>query len=350
MLKTGANPIDRGSWAGIIGMSLLALAGNVNAVQTVANARSCMGCNGAQMMQSATQSLGLGVGYIYDPNAAVIRKYEVGSDSTCGVIVVPEGATPPLSNHSVLASPPSAVTPNCGAFRSASELYPVDASVQTIFDTVAEIYRNWPSLLTTAEEKIYLRDLPNDPYTEKPFDLRAAAWQYPFGTFNRFQGFLQEMFKDYNSLAKYDIALAKLLYKVQLPSGSLSIGFSGLTPNAQIQLNWDRNNTTDVQICDTDSNCANFKLLVERGKATLNYINVTDVSGNAYPQPSATYPSDPRWVWNSAKNEGSTFAGWLRNNGTPVNDGIGFGTCNYGAILTCAWQGYRLIGCNIQCN
>jgi hypothetical protein len=74
------------------------------------------------------------------------------------------------------------------------------------------------------------------------------------------------------------------------------------------------------------------------------------MAGNAYPQPNATYPPNPKWEWGKATNEGSTFADWLRRKGTPVNDGIGMGSCKYGAILTCAWQGYKLIGCNIQCN
>lgn len=350
MLKIGANLMGSAAWAGIVGVLLLALAGEGHAGQAVANARSCMGCNASQMMQSARQSLEFGVGYVYDPSAAVIRKYEIGGDPTCGVIAVPESTTPPPSNQNASASLPSTLKPSCGAFRSVRELYPVDGSVQTIFASVVDIYRNWPSLLTTAQEKIYLGRLPDDPDTGASFDLRAAAWEYPSGTFGRFMNVLQDIIKDYDSLARLDIGLAKLVYKVQIPSGSAAAGFSGTMPSDRLQLNWDRGTAAYIQICDTGGNCANFELVVANGNVSFNYVDITDAFANAYPQPGAQYPSEPRWVWRSAKTEAPTFADWLRSNGTPVNDGIGFGTCKFGAILACTWQEDRLAGCNVQCN
>jgi RNA polymerase subunit RPABC4/transcription elongation factor Spt4 len=344
---TGAQTIRR--FPGWIAAQLLlagglipGLTGNAHAAQTVVNVRSCPGCTYAAMQQTASNYRG--IVFIYDLNVPIIHKFNVSLDSTCAAAPVPSSNV--TDDGDATAATGSA--PNCGSTKSVDE-WPVDDSVKTIFNHLVRAYQENPGLVSTAQDRIPLRNLPPDPITRQPFNLPQAAWEYPQGTYRRLEEMLVQVIGNPAELSQVDPALADYVYGVQTPSINgitigLGIGSNGGNVNGSVQLQWDKSQSIGLQICNSVGDCANFTLIHTNDRGwQLDFRDVEDLYGNVYPEPNATYPSNPKWYWHDSIGA---------NHFIQQLGGGGWGdlhaSCN-SVWLICSWKGNELIGCYTQC-
>jgi hypothetical protein len=304
--------------------------------QTIVKAIQCSGCSPNQMKSAAIAAPGLGVIFIYDIGSATIRKYERYNDTTCGADPAPTAAGKPGS-------------PRCSAFRAADE-ETVDEGVQSIFNSLLDVEQVNPGLVlhAAASFQIGAGNGAIDPHTGRPFDLPNIAWDYPQGTYTRFNDFLQETLASEASANNFIPGLGTYLYSYQQSSRNVSISFSG-QPGITVTLSWDRNNTTTMKVCNVDNDCVRYTI-ANTTSIVLTYGGVTDSTGNYYPSPNAHTPANPIWNWRAPHGggDGNHFADGLRGNGVPVTDMDGCGI-NDNYILTCSWRGATFIDCSLDC-
>lgn len=331
------------------GLSLVASAGAV--AGTVLPARQCRGCNPDQMLAMAKSTSGLGIAFIYDINAGVIRKYNryLSAASTSSVRELVQETNSAAATTDQISEETIDLLAT-GTLKEADEM-PADASVQQIFAHLINVSRARPNMVAGGETRIPIGSLGNDPGTRAPYDLRQAAWDFPNGTFYLFNNAMQNLFHDQNSLAIVDPVLAEFLFEFKVKSVNVSITLSDVGPMANGSVVWEVGNATPVYICDPEANCAKYSITTTSSSVTISFEGVYDIRGNRFPSPSTRQPN-PRWRWDNGWGtwEGK-FAGFLGKQGVPVDaTGLGSGWCA-AYILTCAWvqETGKLIGCTVNC-
>lgn len=131
--------------ATVVSIVLAGVAANANAVQTQVRVGQCENCSAAQMLAKA-KNAPPGVTFVYDLSHHVIRKFEVYLDSTCAPAPVPQGETSGMQKTDERDP-----TTDCGTFKDAVPMLPVDPDVQSAFDA---LYQTWlinPSLADFAK-------------------------------------------------------------------------------------------------------------------------------------------------------------------------------------------------------
>jgi hypothetical protein len=315
-----------------------------HATQTSFPAKQCTGtCTADQMGTQATHNPP-GIVFIYDLTHGVIRKFNVFMDSTCGNPYSTEGAGDARSDTSAKGD-----VINCGTFHNYEEL-PVDSGALTVFEALLAVNQENPQLVGTAKAK-YQGSLPTDPVTHQPFDLPNVAWEYPNGTYGRFSQYLAAQLATETSANYFAPGLGTYLYAWQQRSRSVSVQIGTTLVNGSIT--WDRNNTTTLDVCNVDNDCAEFSLTNPNntGPVVVSFVGVFDSQRNPYPSPNINRPSTPNWVWRHPTGGGGSFhfGQGLQGNGVQILDDTDACGQNSDYYLSCAWQGSRLIGCTISC-
>ena len=331
------------------GFALLGMMMGVASAQavTVFPASQCHGCNAEQMRAKAVNAQGLGLAFVYDLDAGVIRKYNRYLDAASAA------AAQQLAQVETDATGGEALDALAASARKEAEEMSVDPPVQQIFATLAELARTNPDLLNTGRERIPVEALGNDPLTSRPFDLPEVAFGAPQGIYNRFNWAMQEAFADKASLSRLDPALAGKLFEVVLKSKSLTLSASGNNSGAGATVSgtmqWDNGTVNKVEVCDRLLNCAKFAVTVAPGRVSITYEGVYDLYGNQYPSPGLRQPGNPYWHMTGGNDR--PFVDWLKNHGAEFVGSSGTYCWNRTGILSCAWEepSGRLIGCRVDC-
>lgn len=271
------------------------------AQQAVAYMRSCAGCT-LSGYASTAESQPDGVSFLYDLQKQDIRKFIVTSTTDCGPGIVPQA----VRAQTATSCPPT---------KTALQVQ-VDASVVQIFNKMIAVAQANPLLWSSARDVVHLRNFPNggiDPETHKPFDLPEAAWEYPSGSFQRFE---QEVYDDINdpgTLKDLDPSLADLIYGIQLPSlQGLTINLAE-NPAAMVNLVFDRNSLTRLQVCNESMDCAEFTVQVTKTAVKISFQDVIDMAGNNYPEPNRN-SKHQAWYWQDNLGAGH-FGNFLNGHG-----------------------------------
>lgn len=255
-----------------------------HAQQAVAYMRSCAGCTLAGYASTA-ESQPDGVSFLYDLSKQDIRKFIVTSTTNCGPGIVPQAAR----TQAATSCPPT---------KTALQV-PVDASVVQIFNKMIAIAQANPLLWNSARDVIHLRNFPNggiDPTTGKPFDLPEAAWEYPNGTFYRLEKEIENDLSSQATLEDMDTSLANLIYGVLSPSvQGVTITISE-SPSVAVNLAFDRNSLTNLEVCNESEDCANFTIQITKSQIKILFQGVVDLYGNAYPEPNKNLRAQT-WYW-----------------------------------------------------
>lgn len=342
-----------GGCSAVFSLILLATS-SARATQTSFPAKECTGtCTAAQMLTEATH-MPLGIVFVYDLGHAVIRQFDVYMDSTCGVPLSTEGLGGSGSgkegdvNASEHAARQGGV--NCGSFKTAIE-DPVSTDALVVFQALVGVKQLNPQLVLTAAAE-HQGSLPFDTVTGKPFNLPNVAWEFPNGTYGRFASYIATQLANETSGNNFAPGLGTYLYSWQQRSRTASVQVGTTLVSGSIT--WDRNNSTTLDICNPDNDCAEFLLTNPNntGPVAMNFVGVFDAQHNPYPSPNANGPASPNWIWRAPHGGGGSFhfSQGLRGNGVQILDSSDGCGQNADYFLSCAWQGTHLIGCNLSCN
>ncbi len=272
-----------------------------NAQQTVAYMRSCAGCTLVGYVSTA-KSQPDGISFLYDLKKQDIRKFSVTTTTNCG----PVGVSQALKAQAAVTCPPT---------KSAEEL-PVDAPVVQIFNTMIAIAQANPKLWSSARDVIHLRNFPNggiDPYTGKPFDLPEAAWEYPNGTFSRLEKEIEDDLSSQAILESIDPSLADLIYGVISPSVQGVTITVAENPAVAVNLVFDRNSLTNLEVCNETGDCAEFTVQVAKSQVKISFQDVVDLASNPYPEPNKNSRAQT-WYWRDSTGA-DHFANFLSGHG-----------------------------------
>jgi hypothetical protein len=289
-------------------------AGSASAAQTVFPFKSCGACTAAQMQTMAKNTMPLGIAFVYDLAGHAIRKYEVYLDSTCGAQPIPQthsGSGPQTQDA-------GGGGVDCGSFKSADEMTPIDPTVQAVFDALYSTYIHDPQLAQTGQETRY--GVPNDPHTGKPFNLQGVAWDYPNASF---QDFMTEM--NYNlgtqgMANNFDPYLGDFLYGFKFNGFHLNVIITA-PPGVGGQASWDRNATTQFQVCtDVGGDCAKFQLTVTSSNLAVTFLGIFGPDNNLYPSSNGTAPGNlTNWGFRyGGRIGGDHFADEMRSHGVYI--------------------------------
>lgn len=322
-----------------------------SAQQPVVYLRSCAGCTHPGMVAQAKNGPD-GINFIYDLQGDTIRKYAVTSTQDCGPYPTPYARSANKTPAKASISPDMART--CNTIKQAFEM-PVDQSIMPIFNAMVSVYRANPNLLARERAQLPLRNFPNDPDTYRPFDLSEAAWDYPQGTYYRFVNAVLGRLSNRDALADFDPTLADFIYGVNIPlmdSLKIDVGLTGSVPSGSVQATvvWDHGSDFDLAVCDEVGNCANFVVSANRrSELKIKLNNVTDLSGNFYPEPGANIPPRLEWSW-AHGSDAENFANRLSRLGHAHVEEFPAGGCYHGVILSCSWErNGPFIGCRYDC-
>ena len=331
------------------GFALLGMMMGVASAQavTVFPARQCRGCGAEQMRAKVVNTEGLGLAFVYDLDAGVIRKYNRYLDAASAA------AAQQLAQAEAGATAGEALDALAASAHKEAEEMSVDPAVQEIFAALVSVARANPGLLNTGRERIPVEALGNDPLTSRPFDLPGVAFEAPQGVYNRFNWAMQGAFANRNSLALIDQALAEKIFDVDLKSMSVTLSASGNNSGAGAAVSgtmqWDNGAVREVEVCDRLLNCAKFTVTVAPGRVSIVYEGVFDLYGNQYPSPILRQPRNPSWAMSGGNDR--PFVDWLKNHGAEFVGAGGTYCWNRTGILSCAWEepSGRLIGCRVDC-
>lgn len=311
----------------------------------------CAGCSATQMQQKAAAQPvltgGDGFAFVYDMGAATMRKYYIYWDNSCGAPASPGSGRPETEGAS--PNPES----GCIFTKYADPMTPVDSGVASVFSSMNWIYANERAYWNTNTIIVDISNLGPDPTfgDNRPFDPRQIAWDYPNGSYFFFVQSLESMLHDEEDAELVDPGLAYALYGIQLPSIS---GLQIQAPTGSyitlgLNLDFQVRGNTKVEFCDEGANCAYVTVGMASGGVTISYTGSYDGYGQPFPSPIPPKPGSPLWSWHH-QGGFEPFSGWLRQQNVFVpSTGDGCDGAWTNLVLTCTWQGHKLVGCTVEC-
>jgi hypothetical protein len=234
----------------------------------------------------------VGYAFIYDLPPNIIRKYEVYMDSTCGTQPVIRSGT---GGGEHVQSGGGNV--DCGSFKAADELSPVDPEVQAIFNSLRSVWLVNPTLANTA---VAIRsDPPTNPNTGQPFDLPRAAWDWPSGEGEDLVEYLRDNVLASRVLANQFVpGLGDMIYGVSIAVSDVQIGSppNVLTVNVALDRAY---STIHLTICNPNGDCAKVDVKVVNGQVDSVVFNGVYGSDNMqYPSHNGLAPGQgTSWHW-----------------------------------------------------
>ncbi len=303
----------------LIGFTLfiaLSCAGIASATQTTFPAKSCAACTAIQMQTMAKNTMPLGVAFVYDLTGHVIRKYDVYMDSTCGGQPVPQTH----SGDRQQTRDASGGGTDCGSFKSADEMTPVDPDVQAVFNNLYYTYVHDYQLAANGEIIHY--GVPTDPTHNQPFNLQNVAWDYPNASYEDFMREINSIFSDRTSMNNWDPGTGDYLFGYEANSFHVGIVIS-VPPAVEGQVSFDRNGTIHVSICTDNAgspgDCAKLDITVQSGNVSITFRGIFNKDNDIYPSANGTAPGNlSQWPFRRGNGSADHFADEMRNHGVYI--------------------------------
>ncbi len=289
----------------------------VHAAQTIFPATSCANCTATQMQTKAKNTMPLGVVFVYDLPHHAIRKYEVYTDSDCGPVGDP--STSMARGAKGNAAMDSSEGTDCGSFKAADEMTPIDPDVQDVFDNLYNTYVHDPSLASSGQIIHY--GVPLNPHNyPNPFNLQQVAWDYPNGSFKDFMNEINNIFSDKFNMNEWDPGTGDYLFGYEMASFHVGVVLSA-PPGVEGQISWDRNNMVHVNICTDNAgnpgDCAEIDVAVMSGIVQIEFKDIIDKNNNIYPNANGVTPGNLT-SWGFPHGGADHFGDILRNHNVYV--------------------------------
>lgn len=297
-------------------LALVVAAPTAHATQSVFPARSCANCTASQMQTMAKNTMPVGITFVYDLPHHAIRKYDVYMDSDCR----PVGG---LSSSAVRgkggAGTKTGEGADCGSFKAADEMMPVDPDVQEAFDTLYNSYVHDPSLASNGEILHY--GVPLNPHNyPNPFNLQQVAWDYPNASYQDFMREINDIFSDKSSMNQWDPGTGDYLFGYEMASFHVGVVLS-VPPGVEGQVSWDRNNMVHVSICTDNAgspgDCAKFDVAASSGVVQIQFKGIFDKNNDIYPNANGVSPGNLT-SWGFPHGGADHFSDILRNHNVYV--------------------------------
>lgn len=290
--------------------ALLALAAvassNIHATQTAAVMVECKNCTATQM-QTMAKNQPVGYQFVYDLANNIVRKYDVYLDSTCVAPAVVQGGADGGDRMPQVAQG-NGPRVNCGSFKAADEVSPVDPDVQDIFDSLHSAWVVNPTLVNTGRV-IRINPLTN-PRTHQPFDPARIAWDYPAGNYEDLRAYLWDQLENRATANDVSAGLGDYIEGVGVAINGVDIGVGVLVHIALDRMT----GTIRIDICNANGDCAKVEVHVNNGAITnITFDGSFDTDNNMYPNANGTPPGQGGH-WNFGNGaDGSHFGQSLGN-------------------------------------
>ena len=255
----------------------------VTATQTTAVLVECKNCTATQM-QTMAKNQPIGYQFVYDLAHNIVRKYDVYWDSTCIAPAVVQRGTDggDQTRRATQVNGPGA---NCGSFKAADEVSPVDPDVQDIFNSLRSTWLVNPALADTG--KTTRTNPPVNPRTGQPFDPARIGWDYPGGDYEDLREYLANQLKSRAAANAFSPGLGDYIDGVSIAINGADIGVGVL-----VHITLDRTTgMIEIDICNANGDCAKVEVHVNNGAITnLTFIGAFDVDNRLYPSASGITP------------------------------------------------------------
>jgi hypothetical protein len=289
--------------------ALLAIAAvassNIHATQTAAVMVECKNCTPTQM-QTKAKNQPIGYQFVYDLANNIVRKYDVYWDSTC--IAPPVVQDGPGGADQTQAAQGNGPGVDCGSFKAADEVSPVDPDVQDIFDSLHGAWLVNPTLVNTG--KVIRIDPLMNPRTHQPFDPARIAWDYPAGTYEDLREYLWSELENRATANDISPGLGDYIEGVSIAVNGADIGVGVL-----VHISLDRmTGTIRIDICNANGDCAKVEVHVNNGAITnVTFDGSFDTDNNIYPNANGTPPGQGgHWNFGNG-SDASHFGQFLGN-------------------------------------
>jgi hypothetical protein len=233
-------------------------------------------------MQTMAKNQPVGYAFIYDLAHNIIRKYEVYWDSTCG----PQQAPQVSSGNGA----------NCGSFKAADEVTPVNPGVQNIFNSLHSTWLVNPTLANQARSEV--QNFPLDG-NGIPYDASKIAWDYPQGVYLSFYNYIRDHVLGSRANANaFSPGMGDFIFGVSVAVNSVDVGNP---PQVLIvHVTFDRQiATVHLMVCNNSGDCVNFDIKVLDGAIdSVTYTGTFDSDNMMLPSQSGQTPGQLNsWHW-----------------------------------------------------
>lgn len=290
-----------------------------HATQTAAVMRQCVNCTATQM-QTMAKNQPVGYHFIYDLSHNIIRKYEVYMDSDCQ----PEGSDTGSANGGAGKGTQSGNETDCGSFKAADEVTPVDPEVQAIFTSLRAAWLANPVIVTTQKAVVLVP--PINPNNGKPFDIPRVGWEYDHGEYEDMRGYLDSVLSSRASANAFSPGLGDFIYGVSLAVDGVDLGTPPNVLSVHIVLDYNTG-SVKIEICNADLDCAKWTVSVVNGAVlTLTFNGAYDKRNMQYPSEIGISPGGHNsWHWMYG-SDADHFGQQIHNNSgvaLPIRQGCG---------------------------
>jgi len=304
-----------------VAMLLTCRTPSAHATQTNAVMRECANCTATQM-QTMAKNQPVGYHFTYDLSHNIIRKYEVYMDSDCR----PEA---PGIRHSANGgdggSTDSGNETDCGSFKAADAVTPVNPGVQAIFNSLRAAWLANPTLVNTG--KAIVLNPPMNPNKGRPFDIPKTGWEYDQGEYEDMREYLRDSVLSSRGAANaFAPGLGDYIFGVSLAVDGVDIG---RPPDIiRVHITLDHNTgTVNIEICNADLDCAKWTVTIINGSVTnLVFNGAYDKRNMQYPAENGSNPGNHNsWHWTNG-SDADHFAQQVHNNSgvtVPIRQGCG---------------------------
>ena len=307
---------------------------SARAAQTVALMKECANCTATQMQTMAKNSP-VGYTFVYDLGHNIIRKYDVYTDSTCAGNPAPQNSATGGHEAAQASGVGGGGGVQCGSFKAADEVTPVNPGVQNIFNSLRAAWLVNPTLANTAKARRV--DPPINPNTGQPFNIPAVGWDYPQGEYRDLYEYLRDVVLGTTRAAANDFApgLGDFVFGVSMAVDGVDIGAPPQVLTVHIAL--DRGyGVVHIDICNANGDCAKYDVTVVNGVVTkIAFDGAFDSANMMYPSATGAAPGQATsWHWGLG-TDADHFAQMVHQQSGfnfPMRSGCG-GSYHYGLVV-----------------
>lgn len=307
---------------------------SAHSAQTQAAMRECPNCTAAQM-QTTAKNLSVGYHFVYSLQQNVIRKYEVYLDSDC---LIDPGDSEATAKANDEPQAQSGNEINCGSFKAADQVTPVDPEVQAIFNSLRAAWLASPTLVTT--QKAVVLTPPINPNKGQPFNIPKVGWEYDQGEYEDMREYLDSVLTSRGAANALSPGLGDFIHGVSLAVDSVDLGSPPNVLSVHIVLDYNTG-MVKIDICNADLDCAKWTVTVIGGHITnIHFNGAYDKRNMQYPSQSGASPGgNNSWHWMHG-SDADHFAQQIHNNsGVPVPIRAGCGSSFHSGLVVARVNG-----------